>query len=79
MNWIHKIKEKFSRLDKEHEYISRREGAMYNLLVNLETEESIKMFNEVSDLFHGALKKRLERIAEEKSNIEKFLGDGKNI
>ena len=79
MNWTHKIKEKFSRLDKEHEYISRREGAMYNLLVNLETEESIKMFNEVSDLFHGALKKRLERIAEEKSNIEKFLGDGKNI
>ena len=73
MNWIHKIKEKFSRLDKEHEYISRREGAMCNLLVNLETEESIKMFNEVSDLFHGALKKRLERIAEEKSNIEKFL------
>ena len=79
MNWIHKIKEKFSRLDKEHEYISRREGAMYNLLVNLETEESIKMFNEVDALFHGALKKRLERIAEEKSNIEKFLGDGKNI
>lgn len=79
MNWIHKIKEKFSRLDKEHEYISRREGAMCNLLVNLETEESIKMFNEVSDLFHGALKKRLERVTEEKSNIEKFLGDGKNI
>ena len=31
MSWIHKIKEKFSRLDKEHEYISRREGTMYNL------------------------------------------------
>ena len=79
MNWIHKIKEKFSRLDKEHEYISRREGAMYNLLVNLETEESIKMFNEVDSLFRGAMQKRLERVTEEKGNIEKFLSDGKNI
>ena len=77
MNWIHKIKEKFSRLDKEHEYISRREGAMYNLLVNLETEESIKMFNEVDSLFRGAMKKRLERVTEEKSNLEKFLSDEK--
>ena len=79
MNWIHKIKDKFKKLDKEHEYISRREGTMYNLLVELETEESIQLFNEVSDLFHGALKKRLERITEEKGNIEKFLENGKNI
>ena len=77
MNWIHKIKEKFSRLDKEHEYISRREGAMYNLLVNLETEESIKMFNEVDTLFRSALEKRLEIVTEEKNNIEKFLSDEK--
>ena len=79
MNWIHKIKDKFKKLDKEHEYISRREGTMYNLLVELETEESIKMFEEISILFRGTIEKRLNRVTEEKSNIEKFLEDGKNI
>ena len=79
MNWIHKIKEKFNRLDKEHEYISRREGAMYNLLVNLETEESIKMFNEVDSLFRCAMQKKLNRVTEEKSNIEKFLSNDETV
>lgn len=77
MEWIHKIKDKFKKLDKEHEYISRREGTMYNLLVGIDTEDSIRLFEEISILFRGTMEKRLNRVTEEKSNIEKFLENEK--
>ena len=71
MKWLKNWKKK----EIEQEFINRREGSLYNLLVGLETEESIRLFREVESLFYDAMNKRLERVKEEKSNIEKFLND----
>ena len=79
MEWFKNWKESRKKKEIEQEFINRREGSLYNLLVGIDTEDSIRLFEEVSSLFHGALKKRLDRLTEEKSNIEKFLEDGKNI
>ena len=75
MKWLKNWKKK----EIEQEFINRREGSLYNLLVGLETEESIRLFSEVKFLFYDAMNKRLERVTEEKSNIEKFLSDGETV
>ncbi len=66
-------REKYSQKEKEADLINRRESTMHNLLVNLTTEESINMFNEISVLFYNAAEKRLKEVNEEKDNLEKFL------
>ena len=66
-------REKYSQKEKEADLINRRESTMHNLLVNLTTEESINMFNEISVLFCNAAEKRLKEVNEEKDNLEKFL------
>lgn len=68
-------REKYSQKEKEADLINRRESTMHNLLVNLTTEESIDMFNEISVLFYNAAEKRLKEVNEEKDNLEKFLAD----
>ena len=62
-----KIKERQKELQKAKECI------LYNLTNNLSTEESIDMFNEVAETFCDLKAKRLERITEEKTNLENFL------
>ena len=66
-------REKYSQKEKLQDLINRRESTMHNLLVNLTTEESINMFNEISVLFYNAAEKRLKEVNEEKDNLEKFL------
>lgn len=73
MNWIKEIAEKRRQKEREKDLINRRESAMTNLLAGLETEDAINTFEEVSELFHRAMQKRLERIKEETNNIERFL------
>ena len=68
-------REKYSQKEKEADLINRRESTMHNLLVNLTTEESINMFNEISVLFYNAAEKRLKEVNEEKDNLEKFLSN----
>ena len=68
-------REKYSQKEKEADLINRRESTMHNLLVNLTTEESIDMFNEISVLFYNAAEKRLKEVNEEKDNLEKFLNN----
>ena len=73
MKIFKELKEKYSQKEKEADLINRRESTMHNLLVNLTTEESINMFNEISVLFYNAAEKRLKEVNEEKDNLEKFL------
>ena len=68
-------REKYSQKEKEADLINRRESTMHNLLVNLTTEESINMFNEISVLFYNVAEKRLKEVNEEKDNLEKFLNN----
>ena len=72
------LREKAKTKEKQQDLINRRESTMHNLLVNLTTEESIDMFNQVSVLFYNAAEKRLKEVIEEKDNLEKFLNDGTN-
>ena len=67
------LREKVKTKEKLQDLINRRESTMHNLLVNLTTEESINMFNEISVLFCNAAEKRLKEVNEEKDNLEKFL------
>jgi hypothetical protein len=73
MSWIKKFNENCKRRKRERDLINRRETAMTNLLADLPTEDAISVFEEVSGLFHRVMQKRLERIEEERSNIERFL------
>ncbi len=68
MNWLEKYKEKEHKKDLKR----RKEACVHNLLEGIETEESLEMFLEVKGLVFAAIQKRLERITEEKSNIENF-------
>jgi hypothetical protein len=79
MQWYKNWRENYKKKEKQQDLINRRGQIETNLLVGLETEESIKMFEEVSVLFRGTMEKRLKRVTEEKSNIEKFLENGKDI
>ena len=72
------LREKAKTKEKQQDLINRRESTMHNLLVNLTTEESIDMFNQVSVLFYEAAEKRLKEVHEEKDSLERFLNDGTN-
>ena len=67
------LREKAKTKEKQQDLINRRESTMHNLLVNLTTEESIDMFNQVSVLFYEAAEKRLKEVNEEKDSLERFL------
>lgn len=69
------LKAKYTQKEKEQDTINRRESIMHHLLVNMTTEESLIMFNEISVLFVSAAEKRLKAVSEEKSSLEKFLTD----
>jgi NAD-dependent SIR2 family protein deacetylase len=73
MNWLKKFNENRKRRERERDLINRRETAMTSILAGVSTEDAISVFEEVSGLFHRVMQKRLERIEEERSNIEKFL------
>ena len=77
MQWYKNWRENYKKREKQQDLINRRGQIETNLLVGLETEESIKMFEEVSVLFRRTMEKRLGRVTEEKSNIEKFLENEK--
>ncbi len=77
MKIFKELQKKYLKKEKESELINRRESTMHNLLVDLTTEESIEMFNQISVLFYSAAEKRLKEISEEKTNLEKFLKNEK--
>ena len=80
MKIFKELQEKYLKKEKEKDLINKRESTMHNLLVELSTEESIEVFNQVSVLFYSAMEKRLKEVREEKTNLEKFLNneDAKN-
>ena len=71
------LREKVKTKEKLQDLINRRESTMHHLLVGMTTEESIEMYNQISVLFVSAAEKRLKEVSEERSNLEKFLNDGK--
>jgi hypothetical protein len=73
MSWIKKFNENRKRREREKDLINRRETAMTSILAGVSTEDAISTFEEVSELFHRAMQKRLERLKEESGNIEKFF------
>ena len=74
MSWYKNWKDNYKKREKAADLINRREMTMTNLIVDLATEESIQMFEEVEVLFKNAMEKRLKRINEEKLAIEKWSG-----
>lgn len=74
MSWYQNWKDNYKKREKASDLINRREMTMTNLIVDLATEESIQMFEEVEVLFKNAMEKRLKRINEEKLAIEKWSG-----
>ena len=57
----------------EQELQNRLETIMYNIFEDMNTEESIEMFKNVSSLFTNKLESRLIMADEEKIRIENFL------
>ena len=77
MKIFKELKAKYAEKEKQSDIINRRESIMHHLLVGMTTEESIEMYNQISVLFVSAAEKRLKALSEERSNLEKFLNDGK--
>ena len=67
--WLEKrrVKEKQSELQNFKESVLLR-------LQQLETEESIKVFNKINEEYKNLMLKRLARVTKEKFNLEEFLG-----
>ena len=67
--WLEKrrVKEKQSELQNFKESVLLR-------LQQLETEESIKVFNKINEEYKQLMLKRLARVTKEKFNLEEFLG-----
>lgn len=63
------------RKRKEHEdsIVNRRETIIFNLFDDMESEETIEMYKNVTEIFSNKIKKRLDRISFEKNHIEEFL------
>ena len=66
--WIAKQKEK----QYKKELLNRKEICLANLLSDIETEDAIKIYNDVSESFLAAMGKRLDRITKEKKAIQLF-------
>ena len=67
--WLENRREKEIKTEIER----NKETILYNLTENKSTEQSIEMFNDISEQFINLMVERLKRVSEEKSVLEKFL------
>jgi len=67
--WLENRREKEIKTEIER----NKETILYNLLENKSTEQSIEMFNNISEQFINLMTERLKVVNEEKSVLEKFL------
>jgi hypothetical protein len=59
--------------NKQDDIKQRTSRINYDLFYDLETEESLKVFQDVKAHFEKNLRKRLERIEKEKEAIENYF------
>jgi len=67
--WLENRREKEIKTEIER----NKKTILYNLLENKSTEQSIEMFNNISEQFINLMTERLKVVNEEKSVLEKFL------
>ena len=67
--WLENRREKEIKTEIER----NKETILYNLLENKSTEQSIEMFNNISEQFINLMTERLKVVNEEKSVLESFL------
>ena len=67
--WLENRREKELKTEIER----NKETILYNLLENKSTEQSIEIFNSVSQQFIDLMAQKLIKINEEKSVLESFL------
>ena len=67
--WLEKRRVK----DKQNEIQNFKETVLLGLQ-ELETEESIEVFNKISEEYKNLMLKRLARVTKEKFDLEEFLG-----
>ena len=67
--WLENRREKEIKTEIER----NKETILYNLLENKSTEQSIEIFNSVSQQFIDLMAQKLIKINEEKSVLESFL------
>ena len=67
--WLENRREKELKTEIER----NKETILYNLLENKSTEQSIEMFNSVSQQFINLMAQRHKQIEQEKAVIESFL------
>ena len=67
--WLEKRRVK----EKQNEIQNFKETVLLDLQ-ELETEESIEVFNKISEEYKNLMLKRLARVTKEKFDLEEFLG-----
>jgi len=67
--WLENRREKELKTEIER----NKETILYNLLENKSTEQSIEMFNDISQQFIDLMAQRHKQIEQEKAVIESFL------
>ena len=67
--WLEKMRIK----EKQNEIQNFKESILLGLQ-QLETEESIEVFNKISEEYKNLMLKRLARVTKEKFDLEQFLG-----
>jgi len=67
--WLENRREKELKIEIER----NKETILYNLLENKSTEQSIMLFNNVSEVFIIKMKERYEKVSLEKDVLEEFL------
>ena len=67
--WLENRREKELKTEIER----NKETILYNLLENKSTEQSIILFNNVSEVFIIKMKERYEKVSLEKDVLEEFL------
>lgn len=67
--WLEKRRVK----EKQNEIQNFKETVLLGLQ-ELETEESIEVFNKISEEYKNLMLKRLARVTKEKFDLEEFLG-----
>ena len=70
--WLEKRQVK----EKQDEIENFKDSVLLGLQ-QLETEDSIEVFNKINEEYRNLMLKRLARVTEEKFNLEQFLSVGK--
>ena len=68
--WLEKRREK----EKQEDIKNFKESVLLTLEKSLTTEESIEVFNKISEEYKQSMLKRLARVTKEKFDLEEFLG-----